>query len=135
MTLDQGRSPYYLVTRMEILLAQLETVKEDELNLKLIISGVNTKIRKISEKIDELERQGDNYITIEDIKRNRCSSNEIILLLKKEKQELYLQRNFLDEDLDATSWRLQDIEENYSKLVNREKELYSMSDHVDEVCN
>ena len=135
MTLDQGRSPYYLVTRMEILLAQLETVKEDELNLKSIISGVNTKIRKISEKIDELERQGDNYITIEDIKRNRCSSNEIILLLKKEKQELYLQRNFLDEDLDATSWRLQDIEENYSKLVNREKELYSMSDHVDEVCN
>ena len=92
MTLDQGRSPYYLVTRMEILLAQLETVKEDELNLKSIISGVNTKIRKISEKIDELERQGDNYITIEDIKRNRCSSNEIILLLKKEKQELYLQK-------------------------------------------
>ena len=135
MTLDQGRSPYYLVTRMEILLAQLETVKEDELNLKSIISGVNTKIRKISEKIDELERQGDNYITIEDIKRNRCSSNEIILLLKKEKQELYLQRNFLDEDLDATSWRLQDIEENYSKLVNREKELYAMSDHVDDVCN
>ena len=135
MTLDQGRSPYYLVTRMEILIAQLETVKEDELNLKSIISGVNTKIRKISEKIDELERQGDNYITIEDIKRNRSSSNEIILLLKKEKQELYLQRNFLDEDLDATSWRLQDIEENYSKLVNREKELYSMSDHVDEVCN
>ena len=135
MTLDEGRSPYYLVTRMEILLAQLETVKEDELNLKSIISGVNTKIRKISEKINELEQQGDNYITIEDIKRNRCSSNEIILLLKKEKQELYLQRNFLDEDLNATSWRLQDIEENYSKLVNREKELYSMSDHVDEVCN
>ena len=92
MTLDEGRSPYYLVTRMEILLAQLETVKEDELNLKSIISGVNTKIRKISEKINELEQQGDNYITIEDIKRNHCSSNEIILLLKKEKQELYLQK-------------------------------------------
>ena len=34
MTLDQGRSPYYLVTRMEILIAQLETVKKMELQQK-----------------------------------------------------------------------------------------------------
>ena len=128
MSLDHGRSPYHLISRMEILLVQMEAVKADREVLKSIILDVNTKIRKISEKIDQLERDVNTYRTHEDIKRNRCTAEEIVLLLRKEKHELFVQRNFLDQDLDSTTWRLQDIEEDYSKLVDREKELYSMNE-------
>ena len=65
-----------------------------------------------------------NYITVKDRRRNRYTPNEILQLLKTEKNELYVQRNFLDKDLDSTSWRLQDLEEDYLKLLDREKNCF-----------
>ena len=130
MTLDSGRSPFHLVQRLEILLVQMEAIKADRESVNVLIIELNNKIKKISAKIDHMEKVGENYLCTEDIKRQRCSTQEIIQLLKNEKQELFIQRNFLDQDMDATNWRLNDIEVDYSKLIEREKQLYLMTDHI-----
>ena len=128
MTLDHGRCPYHLVTRMEILSVKMKSAMADREVLKSSIFLLNNKIKKISDKIDEIQKDNENYRTIENARRNRISTNEILLLLRQEKNELFLQRNFLDQDLDSNDWRLQDIQEDYSKLVERERELLSMNE-------
>ena len=108
---------------MDTLKAQLKAVKVDGELLKAKIDMLNSRLHFITEKIVEIREGGESYFTCLDHNLKCRGIDKTLKLLEEEKTDLYSRRRSHDKDLEMALWRQQEMEEDYSKLVEAETML------------